>query len=67
MVSYLEDGRLRVLVDGDDHLRVLHTSQVLNSARNSHGNVQVLVGRVLVRVLFLLHIYIFISNYSRCY
>ena len=32
VVGDLEDRRLLVLVDGDDHLRILHTGQMLNGA-----------------------------------
>ena len=32
VVSHLEDGRFRILVDGHDHLAALHAGQVLNGA-----------------------------------
>ena len=41
-VGDLEDGRLRVLVDGDDELRVLHAGQMLDGARDPDGHVQFL-------------------------
>ena len=42
VVGHLEDGGLGVFVDGHDHLRVLHTGQMLDSTRDTHGDVQVL-------------------------
>jgi len=39
-VGDLEDRGLRVLVDASNHLGVLHSGQVLDGARDSHGNVQ---------------------------
>lgn len=40
VVGHLEDGRLRVLVDGHNRLAVLHARQVLDGAGDAHGNVQ---------------------------
>lgn len=40
LVEHLEDGRLRVRVDGHDALGVLHARQMLNRARNSNRYVQ---------------------------
>lgn len=40
-VRNLEDGSLRVLVDSNNGLRILHTSQVLNGTRNTDGNVEI--------------------------
>ena len=42
VISDLENWRLRVLVDGHDRLRVLHSGQVLDGARDGDGNVQIL-------------------------
>ncbi|KAH9399970.1 hypothetical protein TYRP_017540 [Tyrophagus putrescentiae] len=39
-VGHLEDGRLGVLVDGHDGLRVLHAGQVLDGAADAHRHVQ---------------------------
>lgn len=39
-VRDLEDGRVRVLVDGRDDLAVLHARQVLDRPRDAHGQVQ---------------------------
>jgi len=44
IVGDLEDGCLGVLVDGDDHLAVLHARQVLDSPGYPHRDVQVLAG-----------------------
>eukprot|EP00964_Phaeocystis_antarctica_P147861 scaffold114566_cov63-Phaeocystis_antarctica.AAC.2 len=41
VVGHLEDGRVLVLVDGDDDLGVLHACQVLDRSRQPHRNVQV--------------------------
>mmetsp|Transcript_27506 Transcript_27506/g.44738 ORF Transcript_27506/g.44738 Transcript_27506/m.44738 type:complete len:226 (+) Transcript_27506:123-800(+) len=41
VVRDLEDGRLLVLVDGHDHLAVLHAGHVLDGPRDAHGQVQV--------------------------
>src|SRR5688500_11266276 len=38
-VRDLEDRRLFVLVDGDDHLRILHTCEVLDRAGNADRNI----------------------------
>src|SRR5258706_121863 len=40
VVGDLEDRRLRVLVDGDDHLAVLHAGQVLDRAGDAHRDVE---------------------------
>ena len=42
MISDLENWRLRVLVDGHDRLRVLHSGQVLDGTGDGDGNVQIL-------------------------
>lgn len=39
-VGNLEDGSVGVLVDGDDHLGLLHTSKVLDGTRDTDGNVE---------------------------
>jgi len=48
IVGDLEDGRLGVLIDGDDHLAVLHARQVLDSPGYPHRDVQVLAGETQV-------------------
>src|SRR5216117_1237843 len=40
VVGDLEDRRLRVLVDGDDHLRRAHAGQVLDRARDAEAHVE---------------------------
>src|SRR5690606_4516501 len=40
VVGHREDRRFRVLVDGDDGLRVLHAGQVLDRARDADRDVQ---------------------------
>lgn len=40
VVGDLEDRRLFVLVDRDDHLRVLHARQVLDGTGDAHRDVQ---------------------------
>src|SRR4051812_13027321 len=40
VVGDLEDRRLRVLVDRDDDLRVLHPREVLDGAADAAGDVQ---------------------------
>lgn len=42
VVGHLEDGSLRVFVDGYDGLGVFHAGQVLNSSGYTHGDVQLL-------------------------
>ncbi len=42
VVRHLEDGRLRVLVDGHDRLGVLHAGQMLTGAGDSNSDVQFL-------------------------
>ncbi len=39
VVSNLEDGRLGVLIDGNDRLGILHTSQVLDGSRDTDGDI----------------------------
>eukprot|EP00128_Syssomonas_multiformis_P011250 Colp12_sorted_trinity150504_noHs@3303 len=39
-IGHLEDGSLGVLVDGNNGLAVLHTSQVLNGTRDTDSNVK---------------------------
>lgn len=41
MVSNLEDGCIRVLVDGHYGLGVLHTCKVLDGTRDANSNVKV--------------------------
>jgi len=52
VVGNLEDGRLCILVDGDDHLAVLHACQVLDRAADADGDVQ-LRGDNLARLPYL--------------
>ena len=40
IISDLEDGGFRVFIDGDNDLGILHTSQMLDSTRNTDGNVE---------------------------
>ena len=40
VVSDIKDGSLRVFVDGDDCVRILHAYQVLNRAGNPEGDIQ---------------------------
>src|SRR5688572_14491982 len=40
-VGNLEDRGLLVLVDGDDYAAVLHAGEVLDRARDSHGDVEI--------------------------
>src|SRR3954465_3481982 len=40
VVRNLEDRRFRVFVDRNDHFAVLHAGQMLDRARNAHGNVE---------------------------
>src|SRR5215469_4483608 len=40
VIGDLEDRRLLVLVDGDDHLRILHTRQMLDRAGDADGDVK---------------------------
>src|SRR2546423_2142130 len=40
VIGNLEDGRLWVLVDGDDDFGALHPGQMLNSPGDPDGNVQ---------------------------
>src|SRR5204863_4319294 len=40
VVGDLEDRRLAVLVDGDDHLAVLHAGEMLDSPGNAHRDVE---------------------------
>ena len=37
----LEDGRIGILVDGDDQLGISHADQVLDRARDAAGDVQI--------------------------
>lgn len=39
-IRYLEDGRIGVLVNSSNDLAVLHTSQMLDSSRDTNGQVQ---------------------------
>mmetsp|Transcript_26413 Transcript_26413/g.53064 ORF Transcript_26413/g.53064 Transcript_26413/m.53064 type:complete len:355 (-) Transcript_26413:70-1134(-) len=41
IVGHLEDGRLGVLVDGDNCLGVLHAGKVLDGARDANSNVEI--------------------------
>src|SRR5690349_2932414 len=41
VVGDLENGRLRVLVDGNDHLAVLHPRQVLDRAGDADGHIEI--------------------------
>ena len=41
IVGNLKDRRLRILVDGDDHLAVFHSRQVLDRAGNSDRDIEV--------------------------
>src|SRR5262249_14537075 len=40
VVGHAEDRRLGILVDRDDHLRILHAGQVLDRAADAAGDVQ---------------------------
>jgi len=40
VIGHLEDRRIRVFVDGDDDLRVLHAGQVLNGPGDADGDVK---------------------------
>lgn len=39
IVGYLKDRRVFILVDGNNHARILHAGQMLDRAGNPHGNV----------------------------
>ncbi len=41
IISDLENGRLRIIVNRHDRFRILHTRQVLNGPRNPNCNVQI--------------------------
>ncbi len=41
ILTYLEDGCLGVLVNGNNDLTVLHASQMLDGSANSHSNIEV--------------------------
>ncbi len=41
LLTYLEDGCLGVLVNGNNDLAVLHASQMLNGSANAHSNIEV--------------------------
>ncbi|KAF1768231.1 hypothetical protein GCK72_000043 [Caenorhabditis remanei] len=41
-IGDLEDWCVWILVDGDDRLRILHSSQMLNGSRDSDSDVQLL-------------------------
>ena len=45
-VGVLEDGRLRVLVDGDDAVGILHACDVLESPADSHGQIDLRLYRL---------------------
>lgn len=42
IVSNLEDGCFRVLVDRNNGLGILHTGQVLDGTRDTHSNVAIM-------------------------
>ena len=44
--GYLKDGRMPVGIDGDDYVRSLHAHQVLNSAADATGNVNLRSNRL---------------------
>src|SRR6185369_10472248 len=39
-IGYLEDRRVFILVDGDDHLAVLHAGEMLDGTRDADGDVE---------------------------
>src|SRR5271170_451975 len=39
VIGYLEDGRVGILVDGDDGFGAFHAHQMLDGAGNSHGQI----------------------------
>src|SRR6476620_7041950 len=41
IVRHLEDRGLRILVDGDNDLRILHSGEVLDGTRNADSYVQI--------------------------
>ncbi len=41
LLTYLEDGCLGVLVNGNNDLAVFHASQMLNGSANAHSNIKV--------------------------
>ena len=45
-IRNLEDRRTRVLVDRDDDFRVLHTSQMLDCARDAARDIQIRADRL---------------------
>src|SRR3984885_6353078 len=41
IIGDLKDGRFLILVDSDNNFRILHTGQMLDSAGNADGNIEV--------------------------